>query len=291
MRIIATLLFTAAVLHSQTFEVVSVKPAGPGAHASIHLRGGPGTNDPSRLSGTVSLRTLLIRAYSLKTWQILAPAWIDSANYEIAAKLPPEATEAQVDLMLQAMLAERFHLVARRQSRRAPLYALLCAKGGPRLQAATTSSGAVSSAGPIIKPGPDGFPSMAPGEIIRRSYESVIGGADGIMYKLWARHETMTQLADRLSNQLNRTVVDKTTLKGAWDFTLAWTVDSVGGNIPITDPPPDEIDSHPSSPVMSGPALSLFTAVQAQLGLRLKPETGPQEALIVDQADRVPSGN
>src|SRR6202041_1404871 len=96
-------------------------------------------------------------------------------------------------------------------------------------------------AGPTIRPGPDGFPSMAPGEIIRRSYESVIGGADGVMYKLWARRETMTQLADRLSNQLNRTVLDKTELKGPWDFTLAWTVESVGGNIPITDPPPDEI--------------------------------------------------
>ena len=68
-------------------------------------------------------------------------------------------------------------------------------------------------------------------------------------------------------------------------------MDSVGGNIPITDPPPDEIDAHPSSPVMSGPALSLFSAVQTQLGLRLKPETGPQEMLIVDRVDRVPSGN
>ena len=118
----------------------------------------------------------------------------------------------------------------------------------------------------------------------------MVGGSDGILYKLWARRETMQQLADRLSSQLNRAVIDMTELKEHYDFTLSWTMDDAGGGVPRTDPPPDQIETH-SSPVMSDPGLSIFTAVQAQLGLRLVQSRSLQEMLIVDRVEKTPTGN
>jgi uncharacterized protein (TIGR03435 family) len=110
------------------------------------------------------------------------------------------------------------------------------------------------------------------------------------MYKLWARRETMQQLADRLSSQLNRAVLDRTELKETYDFALAWTMESAGGVMPRTDPPPDEIDFH-NTPIRSDAGLSIFRAVQAQLGLKLEPGKGPIEVLIIDRVDKAPTAN
>jgi len=143
---------------------------------------------------------------------------------------------------------------------------------------------------PKLTTGLDGFPGLAPGGDVPRSYEAVVSGSDGILYKLWARRETMQQLAERLSGQLDRAVLDMTELKGQYDFALAWTIDSAGGMAPRTYPPPDRIERS-NTPVTSGPGLSILTAVQEQLGLRLEPGKGPLEMLIVDQVRKIPTGN
>jgi uncharacterized protein (TIGR03435 family) len=75
-------------------------------------------------------------------------------------------------------------------------------------------------------------------------------------------------LAASLENQLRRTVVDKTGLAGAWDFQGAWEI----------EPGPDSA------------APSIFTGVREQLGLRLVPQKGPVNTLVIDQAER-PSEN
>jgi len=48
------------------------------------LRGGPGINSPGQLAGEASLKTLPMRAYELKDYQIGGPAWMESERYEIA---------------------------------------------------------------------------------------------------------------------------------------------------------------------------------------------------------------
>jgi uncharacterized protein (TIGR03435 family) len=285
-----------------SFEVASVKPVRQGGPGPGPLRGGPGTNAPGQLSGAASLKALLMRAYELKNYQIGGPAWMDLERYQIAAKIPPGASQRQVSLMLQSLLAERFGLVAHRETRELPIYAMVVGKNGPKFKespapdpngttAATADDGTLArGTAPKVTAGPDGFPDIPPGETVPRSYEAVVSGSDGILYKLWARRETMQQLADRLSGQLGRAVVDMTGLNGQYDFALAWTVDSAGGIVPRTDPPPDQIESH-STPVMSGPDLSIFTAVQVQLGLRLEQKRGPLEMLIVDAVRKVPTGD
>ena len=91
----------------------------------------------------------------------------------------------------------------------------------------------------------------------------------------------MAFLAHALSGTLGRTVVDKTGLTGAYDFSLNWTPDQSmrsplggrGGGAPEGDAAADA----------TGP--SLFTAVQEQLGLKLEPQKGAVDVIVIDHID------
>ena len=88
---------------------------------------------------------------------------------------------------------------------------------------------------------------------------------------------SMANLAAKLSNQLDRAVVNNTGLEGRYNFRLQWT----------PEPGPPAADGRVLDDSF-GP--SLFTALQEQLGLHLKSTKGPMEVLIIDRADR-PSEN
>src|SRR5947199_8073741 len=97
------------------FEVASVKVApprdGPGPRYA-GTRGGPGTDDPGRISYTnLSLKNLLMNAWDMKTYQVTGPSWMElEYRYDIVAKVPEGATKEQVKLMLLSLLKERFKL-------------------------------------------------------------------------------------------------------------------------------------------------------------------------------------
>jgi uncharacterized protein (TIGR03435 family) len=262
------------------FEAASVKPA-QRMTPSLRIAGG-------QVTGIATMKTLLRWAFDLRPYQLSGPAWIETERYEIAAKLPAGATREQVPAMLQALLAERFGLAAHRETRELPVYSLVVAKSGPTLK--SSAAGEDGAGKPKLVRGANGYPEVAPGSEVPRTYQVVLGGPDGLLYKLWARRETMQQLADRLSSQLARAVVDRTGLRGGYDFSLSWTIEATGGVVPRTEPPPDEIEMYPS-PVLKDPGLSLFTAVQSQLGLRLEAGKGPLEMLVVDKIERTPTGN
>jgi uncharacterized protein (TIGR03435 family) len=237
------------------------------------------------------MKALLMRAYDVKAYQIAAPAWMESERYEIDATIPASATVEAARVMLLRLLAERFHLVAHRETKQVSIYALDVAKGGTKLREGLgAAEEADAPVAPKIVAGADGLPDLAPGTKLPRSYEIVVGGSDGIRYQLWARQETMQQLADRLSSQLDCPVIDRTGLNGRYDFALTWVVEGTGGNILRTDPPPDMIESNKSTTV-TGSGGNIFAALQAQLGLGLHAGKGPITMLIVDRADKVPSGN
>ena len=86
-----------------------------------------------------------------------------------------------------------------------------------------------------------------------------------------------------LSQQLGRTVIDKTDLKGLYDFKLQWTPEMGQGQLLPggPEPPPPPADA-------SGP--SIFTAIQEQLGLRLESTKGPVEVVVIDSIQK-PSDN
>ena len=285
----------AAVLFAQSppaFEAASVKPA---STQSVRLHGGPGTSSPGQLTGVATLKALIERAYEMKPYQVSAPGWMDSARYEIAAKIPPHATRQQADAMLRTLLTERFHLAAHRETREMPILQLAIAKNGSKLKESTADPmPAAEAETPVDTPkfitGGDGLPELAPGAKLSRSYLAMIAGSDGVRVKLWAHQETIAKLVEDLSSYLNRSVSDRTGLAGRYDFTLDWAMDTAGGGIPRTGPPPDMIDSF-SGPIGVNESTTIFAALQSQLGLRLDQKKGPVEILIVDSADKVPAGN
>jgi uncharacterized protein (TIGR03435 family) len=115
------------------FEVASVKPTEQGAIANSL---GPGTvtlkGDP--------LRFVLMQAYTVKDYQIVGPTWLDEDCFEIVAKMPHGATSEQIPSMLQSLLVERFKLVAHKELRPRPVYALVVEKSGPKFKEADLSS-------------------------------------------------------------------------------------------------------------------------------------------------------
>src|ERR1035441_4314243 len=133
-------LMCCASLNGQTadrrpaFEVASVRPAPPfvdGTDFSMH--GGPGTDDPGQITYPYTwLGRLLTLAYGVAFDQISGlPDWSETQAYSIVAKMPPNTTKDQFNLMLQNLLAERFHLTLPHVTKDFTVYSLLVAKGGP----------------------------------------------------------------------------------------------------------------------------------------------------------------
>jgi uncharacterized protein (TIGR03435 family) len=190
---------------------------------------------------------LIGEAYRIKPFQIVGgPSWVGSDLFEITAKADGSADYDKVMLMLQSLLAERFQLVIRRETKEMPVYSLLVAKGGPKFKQATEP--------------------ISGRTIVRRGLMS----SDGI---------EMPMFIGLLSSFLGRSVVDKTGLTGKFDLKVQWQPDenqvamfqAMGVPEGFGAPPPDPL----------GP--TLFTALQAQLGLRLESQRGPVEVLVIER--------
>jgi uncharacterized protein (TIGR03435 family) len=176
------------------FEVASIKPS-----PSTNAQRAPMSTDPARIAyNSFSPKILLQIAYKMPEWGIAGgPNWLDSDRYDVAAKIPPGASSDQVPVMLQALLAERFHLSIRRETRQLPVYELTIAKNGPRLKPGETGE---QWAGAVMK-----------GGILKGRIE---------LHQL-----TMPGLAEVLASKTGRPVIDMTRLKGAFDISLTWTPD------------------------------------------------------------------
>jgi len=167
--------------------------------------------------------------------------------------------------MLQDLLAERFGLKAHRETREMPVYALVIAKGGSKLAEAK------EDAPPLIaganEPGPGGAPPLpfrAP--MMRMGRGELIG-----------QELSTADIARQLSGMTGRAVIDKTGLTGKYDIRLKWTPDEPPSAIGTEGPRPETPDSAPS----------LFTALQEQLGLKLEPQKGPVEQIVIDHVDKL----
>jgi uncharacterized protein (TIGR03435 family) len=307
---------------SLTFEVATVKPAslptsGDGQHViRMGAQGGPGTNDPSQISYSfLSLRNLLMQAFRVRTYQIQGPAWLDSERFDIVAKVPAGATKDDVSVMLQNLLKERFQLAFHRETKEQPVYALVAGKGAPKMKlsedqsdpSAAAPEGGTAPAPPPdpgrLKIGKDGMPELPPG--VRRPGIRMMAlmSPAGMHVRLNAERQTMTQLADSLSNQADRPVVDMTGLTQRYDFTLDFAPDQAAmmakmGALAGAMPPPlpggagaGPGDAGPRLGAPETDAATVFVAVQEQLGLKLEPKKAPADLLVIDHLEKTPSEN
>jgi uncharacterized protein (TIGR03435 family) len=250
------------------FEAASIKtavPLGP-LGMKFETNGGPGTSDSGLYRcQNCSLYMIVLKAYGIRLpVQFSGPGWLENVRFDVSAKVPDGATKEEFLVMLQDLLAERFKLAVHHEKREMAAYELAVAKNGPKFKVS----------GPDVDDGPpeegklrrdsEGYPIPPRGVIMA----AVPGHA-----RLRSDNQSMEWLAEMLSGQTGKPVVDATRLKGRYDFVLSWTIQE--RSAAAADP--------------DGP--DLLSAVQLQLGLKLEEKKRPIEMLVVDHIEKVPSEN
>jgi uncharacterized protein (TIGR03435 family) len=227
---------------SPKFEVASIKPSDPSTKG-FRIQSAPG----GRLIATgVTVKFLIQQAYGVREFQVLGgPSWLDTAMFDLNAKADEETAGQKnaSQLRMQALLLERFQLRFAKETRELPIYHLVVAKSGPKMKEST-----VGDEGRNMSLGRD---------------------------RLIVQGITTQMLAVQLSQRLERTVVDKTELTKAYDFTLRWSPEGQ----PLG---PKDNESAPVD--ASGP--TIFTALQEQLGLKLESTKGPVEVLVIERVEK-----
>jgi uncharacterized protein (TIGR03435 family) len=213
----------------------------------------------------IPLKPVLMEAFKVRADQIEGPSWLETDCFDISAKLPEGATLDQLPTMLQALLAERFKLVARKEDRPRSGYALVVDKGGPKCKEDDPNSN-------FMGPGRAGV--MAIGRAGGR------GALKGVM--------TMAALAASLSTQGYGPVQDLTGLTGKYDIALTWTRDNAfepaaGGATASAASPPDA--------GIPAPEPNLFAALRESLGLKLERRNQQVQFVVIDHIERIPTGN
>ncbi len=300
------------------FEVASIKPAPPIASItpamiqSGKLRLGVSVVGARVDIGYMSLADLIRTAYDVKPHQISGPDWMAAERFNITAKLPDGATKDQVNVMLQALLAERFKLTVHHEMKERPVYALIVGKGGSKLRESELQTPADAAKADAAKKG-------APPPMMVVGGQSVTAGRDGMSATLSggpmgsvkvsmspagehfeAQKMSMSAFADMLTSMVDRPVVDMTDLKGtyqvAFDVPLAdimavatKVAASAGIAIPPGLPTGAGVGGSSSAPTASDPTGgSIFQSVQ-QLGLKLDARQAPTDVVVIDHVEKTPT--
>jgi bla regulator protein BlaR1 len=246
-----------------TYDVSVIKP-----HPSGDGGWSIGVRDNTFNAKNVTPRILIEQAYDIRPDLIYGlPQWADDAHYDLTAKtLDPDVktldklTESQQQAMLAAVLVSRFQLHVHDETKEMPVYNLVVAQGGSKLKPTAWTD---------EKTVPKGADSGLPPGSMRTS-------SDALNAKLEATSITVPALADTLSSQLSRTVIDKTGVTGKYDIALKWMSDHATMSATTNS---DEAAAPP-----------LFKALEEQLGLKLEATKGPVRTVVVDHIER-PSPN
>jgi uncharacterized protein (TIGR03435 family) len=196
-----------------------------------------------------------------------APAWVDSDRFDIAAKAPPDAPvrqcffsnfcypDAAMALMLRRLLEQRFKMTTHQEQRPTQVFALLAAKGGVKL------------------PSSAGSGDWTCRRITGDSDDSAAKGLSPIQGGFVCANMPMARfmelLPDMAGAYIDRPVVDPTGLKGSYDFKLTWVgranIDQGG--------------------------LTVFDALEKQLGLKLEERTLPMPVTVIDHIEKLAGDN
>jgi uncharacterized protein (TIGR03435 family) len=266
LRITGMLMLLVATVSAQT-----QRPAFDAASVKVNRSGFPGGTtsiQPGQFTATnETLKELIQAAYATERFRIIGgEPWVALERFDILARAAGNVPREQMQLMLQTLLADRFGLSVSRQLRESAIYELVQGgrPGAPGLRPA--AGGCVDRGNPPTSPKPGEPPTCG----ALRSGPSAMNGSS----------VTINVLAARLAPQVGRAVIDKTNLSGAFDLDLQWTPTeaqraAVEALRPGSGPTPVDADIP-----------DLFTALSEQLGLRLRPERGMVDVLVIEAAKR-----
>jgi bla regulator protein BlaR1 len=279
------------------FEVVSIKPY----TANTMMTGIRMTPDGVNITG-IPLNMMVREAFGVSGDRVLnEPDWVKSERYDIAAKVNAADVSALEKLepeqrwaMMLPVLEDRCGLKFHHETRTLEVYALVAAKGGPKLKLSESATedtpvkplaqSAAVAPPPSHPSGSDGVSDKKMGQFfMRMSTRGMSMNAHGV---------PVAGLIRLLSMQLGSTVVDKTDLTGKYDFTLSWVPERApsgmapGGS--MEGPGGGPASENPAPAEATGP--TLFTALQEQLGLKLVARKEPVDVVVIDHIEK-PSPN
>jgi uncharacterized protein (TIGR03435 family) len=298
------LLSAAGVAQTPAFEVASIRPAGgsPGPPLFCPLVCfGVGL----RIEGTrvdiasIPLDELLTKAYRIRPDQLSGPVWMRNQKFDILADIPEGVSPSQVPEMLQVLLMERFHLAAHRETREQPVYALTVDKRGPKLKEAESAiphgdQTLMSPQGPIeaketddglmVTRGPWGpmrlpYKTLDPSTVLTRSGEN--------RPEIELLRVTMPLLADALTQFMDRPVIDRTNLKGAYRVAIFSQDIHAFVMAKVFAQDPEAASYAAFDPTGSS---TIFKTME-KLGLKLERTKAPVEMLVVDRLEKSPTEN
>jgi uncharacterized protein (TIGR03435 family) len=244
---------------------------------------------------------MALYAYDLKPYE-LRPAVSTAANqFNLDARVPCGCeTAGQVKVMLRNLLAERFKLAFHREKAKIDGYALIVAKSGLKMKESVPDSSPVSPWAPEPIKDADGFVYTPIRNVIAMAVRPNLawpGTANGLM-RWVGSNVPMTQafacLTGLLDSLTGRPVIDGTGLKGKYDFILTFSSDSAGQSgqylgsgwsRPYGYPTPS--DDRGATPSGDG-GLTVFGALEKQLGLKLEPTKITVNLFVIDHAEKTP---
>ncbi len=247
------------------------------------------SNDPSRVSyDRRSLQELIVTAYDIKTDQIVgAPAWLDTDVFDIAATLPAASSPADVNLMLQNLLSERFGLSIHREQRLIDIYGLKVAKKGLKMKA-TPPTVAVIPAAPTVASGnggmelraaPDGCPDL-PAPANGKPRLSSLWGPEKVCVVAFGT--TCHSFAIFLRQYMDRPVLDATGVTTKFDFRLYFDPSTLARTM----------GGRPAANNASEVAIpTVNKAIEEQLGLMLEKGKSHMNILVIDHVNRSATEN
>jgi uncharacterized protein (TIGR03435 family) len=257
-----------------TFEAASIKPNKSGDFRMMKLQYLPG----GKLSATqIPAYLFIAEAYNVGFQSVRlsgGPSWLRSEAYDIEATAPSGSVPAnmskrelkeKVRLMLQSLLADRFKLVIRRETKELPVYAVVVGKNGPKLQQAAIEE-------------KDCIEDQAVNGITCHH----VGGGQG--RGIHGQALDLPEVANFVENWSDKPFVDKTGLKGLFVFDTEGWVPMRGR--PMRDP----ANPTPEDLAMSDPTRPTIYQIFDRLGLKVEPQKAPVETFAIESAER-PSEN
>jgi uncharacterized protein (TIGR03435 family) len=193
------------------------------------------------------------------------PDWTVTERFDITARAGRPITADERRLMMQALLADRFKLVARREKREVSILALMPARNDGKL-----GPNLVQSKG-CIQPRDAAAQTPTPAA----TQTSFCGPKTGGPGRLILVGTPIQQFTSLLALMLARTIVDKTGLTGSYDIDLTYAPEPpIPGGVDVPGRPAD-----PNGP-------SIYTAVREQLGLKLEAQRDQEQVLVIEHVER-----